>query len=171
MDDAPKEPAVLPWFAIWTRSRHEKVVEDQLSRRDIEAFLPTIPRWSRWKDRKKKIDFPLFPGYVFARFVPENTLPVLKCSGVVSIVSFEGRPAPIPEFEIAGIRRLVESEIQFDPCPFVREGMLVEVVHGPLKGVIGRLVRKGSHARLVLSVDLIGRAVMVTVDAADVRAY
>jgi transcription antitermination factor NusG len=171
VNDTAKEPDVLPWFAIWTRSRHEKVVEEQLSHRDVEAFLPTIPRWSRWKDRKKKIDWPLFPGYVFARFVPENTLPILKCSGVVSIVSFEGRPAPIPEFEIAGIRRLVESEIQFDPCPFVKEGMLVEVVHGPLKGVIGRLVRKGSHARLVLSVDLIGRAVMVTVDAADVRAY
>ncbi|RPJ85369.1 MAG: UpxY family transcription antiterminator [Acidobacteria bacterium] len=171
MNDSAKETAVLPWFAIWTRSRHEKVVEDQLLRRDVEAFLPTVPRWSRWKDRKKKIDWPLFPGYVFARFVPENTLPILKCSGVVSIVSFEGKPAPIPEFEIAGIRRLVESDIQFDPCPFVREGMLVEVVHGPLKGVIGRLVRKGSHARLVLSVDLIGRAVMVTVDAADVRPY
>jgi len=171
VNDSAKETAVLPWFAIWTRSRHEKVVEDQLLRRDVEAFLPTVPRWSRWKDRKKKIDWPLFPGYVFARFVPENTLPILKCSGVVSIVSFEGKPAPIPEFEIAGIRRLVESDIQFDPCPFVREGMLVEVVHGPLKGVIGRLVRKGSHARLVLSVDLIGRAVMVTVDAADVRPY
>jgi len=171
VNDNSNEPAVPPWFAIWTRSRHEKAVEEQLSSRDVEAFLPTIPRWSRWKDRKKKIDWPLFPGYVFARFVPENTLPILKCSGVVSIVSFEGKPAPIPEFEIAGIRRLVESEIQFDPCPFVREGMLVEVIHGPLKGVIGRLVRKGSHARLVLSVDLIGRAVMVTVDAADVRAY
>jgi len=160
-----------PWFAIWTRSRHEKVVQEQLLRREVEAFLPTVPRWSRWKDRKKKIDWPLFPGYVFARFEPDISLPILKCSGVVSIVSFDGKPAPIPEFEIDGIRRLVESEIQFDPCPFVREGMLVEVTHGPLKGVIGRLVRKGSHDRLVLSVDLIGRAVMVTVDAADVRAY
>lgn len=171
MTDPANDTAVLPWYAIWTRSRHEKVVEDQLQRRDVEAFLPTIPRWSRWKDRKKKIDWPLFPGYVFARFAAESTLPILKCSGVVSIVSFEGKPAAIPDFEIDGIKRLVESEIQFDPCPFVREGMLVEVIHGPLKGVIGRLVRKGSHARLVLSVDLIGRAVMVTVDAADVRGY
>ncbi len=159
-----------PWFAVWTRSRAEKAVSDQLARKAIETFLPTIPRWSRWKDRKKKIDWPLFPGYLFVRADPDDTLPIRKCSGVVSIVAFEGRPAPIPDFEIDGIRRLIESEIQFDPCPFIREGDRVEVVHGPLKGVVGRLVRKGPHARLVLSVDLIAQAVAVTVDAADVRA-
>jgi transcription termination/antitermination protein NusG len=161
----------MDWYAVWTRSRHEQVVLDQLTRRQIEAFLPTIPRWSRWKDRRKKIDWPLFPGYCFARLDPDAALPVLKCSGVVGIVSFDGRPASIPEYEIDGIRRLVESELQFDPCPLIREGTMVEVVHGSLKGVIGRLVRKGSHARLVLSVNLIGQAVSVEVDAADVRPY
>jgi transcriptional antiterminator NusG len=162
---------MLPWFAIWTRSRHEKSVHEQLGRKDVEAFLPTITRWSRWKDRKKQVDWPLFPGYVFARFDPEASLPIVQCSGVVSIISFEGVPAPIPDIEIDSVRRLVESELQYDPCPLIREGMMVEVIHGPLRGVIGRLVRKGSHARLVLSVDLIGRGVAVTVDAADVRAY
>ena len=78
---------------------------------------------------------------------------------------------PIPEQEIDSIRRLVESNLQYDPCPLIREGMMVEVTHGPLKGVIGRLTRKGAHARLVLAVDLIGQAVSVEVDAADVRAY
>ena len=85
------------WFALWTRSRHEQVVREQLEQKQIDAFLPTIPKWSRWKDRKKKIDWPLFPGYCFARFDPADTLPILKCTGVVNIVSFEGKPAPIPE--------------------------------------------------------------------------
>ena len=62
------------WFAIWTRSRHEQVVREQLERKQFDAFLPTIPKWSRWKDRKKKIDWPLFPGYCFARFDPADTL-------------------------------------------------------------------------------------------------
>ena len=146
-------------------------MREQLQRKGFEAFLPTITRWSRWKDRKKQIEWPLFPGYCFARFDGQHRLPVLKCTGVVSIVSFDGEIAPIPEQEIESIRRLVQSELQFDPCPFIREGMMVEVVHGPLKGVVGRLVRKGAHARLVLSVDLIGQAVSVEVDAADVRAY
>jgi len=159
------------WYAIWTRSRHEQVVREQLIKKDLEAFLPTITRWSRWKDRKKKIDWPLFPGYCFARFDPTSVLSVLKCTGVVNIVSFDGKPAAIPEHEIEGIRRLVASDLKYDPCPFIREGSMVEVVHGVLKGVIGRLLRKGAHARLVLSVDLIGQAVSVEVDAADVRPY
>jgi transcription antitermination factor NusG len=162
---------MFPWFAIWTRSRHEKAVHDQLDRKDVETFLPTITRWSRWKDRKKQVAWPLFPGYVFARFDPGQSLSVLKCTGVVSIISFDGVPAPIPALEIDSIRRLVESELQCDPCPLIREGTMVEVIHGPLKGVVGRLVRKGAHARLVLAVDLIGRGVAVTVDAADVRPY
>ena len=161
-----------PWFAIWTRSRHEQVVRQQLENRRIEAFLPTITRWSRWKDRKKKIDWPLFPGYCFARFDPSDTLPVLKCTGVVNIVSVEGKPASIPEYELDSIRLLVGSELRYDPCPLIHEGMMVEVVHGPLRGVIGRLVRKDAHrSQLVLSVDLIGQAVSVVVDASDVKAY
>ena len=164
--------ATAQWFALWTRSRHEQVVREQLERKHIDAFLPTVTRWSRWKDRKKRIDWPLFPGYCFARFDPNDTLPILKCTGVVNIVSFNGRPAPIPGFELDSIRVLVGTELQFDPCPMIREGMLVEVVHGPLRGVIGRLLRKDAHhARLVLSVDLIGQGVSVEVDAADVRPY
>jgi transcription termination/antitermination protein NusG len=166
------EPAAgFPWYAIWTRSRHEQVVREQLERKGHEAFLPTVPRWSRWKDRRKKIDWPLFPGYVFARFDPAKRLSVLTCSGVVNIVSFQGDIAPIPDPEIESIRRLVESDLQFDPCPLIREGSIVEVIHGPLKGVVGRLTRKGTHARLMLAVDLIGQAVSVEVDAADVKPY
>src|SRR6266852_7039081 len=171
--DASLEHVASPqWFAVWTRSRHEQVVREQLERKNIVAFLPTITRWSRWKDRKKKIDWPLFPGYCFARFDPLDTLPVLKCTGVVNIVSFEGKPASIPDFEVESIRLLVGSELQYDPCPLIREGMMVEVVYGPLRGVVGRLMRKDAQkARLVLSVDLIGQAVSVEVDAADVKAY
>lgn len=160
------------WFAIWTRSRHEQVVHDQLVEKNIEAFLPTITRVSRWKDRQKRIKWPLFPGYCFARFDPENSLAVLKCAGVANIVSFEGKPAAIPEREIESVRLLVNSELQYDPCPLIKEGTLVEVVGGPLRGVVGRLVRKDpGHARLVLSVDLIGQAVSVHVDVSDVRPY
>ena len=86
-------------------------------------------------------------------------------------MSFNEKITPIPDSEMESIRTLVESNFQYDPCPLIREGMMVEVTHGPLRGVLGRLVRKGSHARLVLSVDLIGQAVSVEVDAADVRPY
>ena len=173
----PPQPAgpagdrLVGWFAIWTKSRHEQVVRTQLEQRSIEAFLPTVTKWSHWKDRKKKIDWPLFPGYCFARFDPRFRLNVLKCGGVVNIVSIDGEPALIPDYEIQAIRQLIESDLAYDPCPLIREGMMVEVTHGPLKGVVGRLARKNDKARLVLSVDLIGQAVSVEVDAGDVKAY
>jgi transcription antitermination factor NusG len=160
-----------PWFAIWTRSRHEQVVREQLEHKEIETFLPTITRWSRWKDRRKKVAWPLFPGYCFVRAEIEARPAILRCTGVVNIVSSAGAPAPIANEEIDNIRRLVDTDLLYDPCPFIRKGMMVEVVHGPLKGVVGRLVRKDARARLVLSVDLIGQAVAVEVDAADVRPY
>jgi len=87
------------------------------------------------------------------------------------IVGIESVPSPIPALEVEGIRQLVESELAYDPCPLIKEGEMGKVVSGPLKGVVGRLVRKGTHARLMLTVDLIGQAVSVEVDAADVRAY
>ncbi|MEZ5416178.1 MAG: UpxY family transcription antiterminator [Vicinamibacterales bacterium] len=158
------------WFAIWTRSRHEQIVRQELERKGIEVFLPTVNRWSRWKDRKKQIAWPLFPGYCFARFEPDARVDVLKCQGAVGIVSFDGVPAPVADAELAAIRQLVESELQCDPCPLIHEGDAVRVTHGPLRGVEGRLVRKGPHARLILSVNLIGQGVSVEVDAADVRA-
>jgi transcriptional antiterminator NusG len=160
-----------PWYAIHTRSRHERLVFQHLERGQTEVFLPTITRWSRWKDRRKKVDWPLFPGYCFARFDPSSTLPILRCTGVVRIVSIDGTPAPIAAAEIDAIRRLVTSDLKYDPCPLIKEGTIVEVVSGPLRGVTGRLVRKGANARLILTVDLIGQAVSVEVDAADVRAY
>lgn len=162
---------MIQWYAVWTRSRHEQVVREQLVRKGMAAFLPTITKWSRWKDRKKQIDWPLFPGYCFAKFSLDDRLAVLKSAGVVSIVSFNGELAPIPEHEIDSIRTLIETDLQFDPCPLIKEGEMVEVVYGPLRGVVGRLVRKGAHARLVLSVELIGQGVSVEVDAADVKAY
>ena len=164
-------PAEEPWYAIWTRSRAEKSVVDQLNRKHIEVFLPTIQRWSRWKDRKKMVEWPLFPGYCFARFDPRASLDVLKCVGVATIISFEGKLAPIPHDEIQAIQRVVASELQYDPCPLLHEGDTVEVIHGPLTGVTGRLIHKGQDTTLVVSIIMINRAVAVKLDAADVRKY
>lgn len=158
------------WFAVRTRARAEKTVRDQLDARGIEVFLPTITRWSRWKDRKKSVDWPLFAGYCFARFDPVDHLRIQSCPAVAGIIRFCGELAPLPEHEIDGIRTLVDCELKFDPAPFLKEGEPVQVIHGPLRGVTGRLVRKGDHARLILSVEMIAHAVAVEVDASDVRA-
>jgi transcriptional antiterminator NusG len=157
------------WYAIWTKSRHEQVVRQQLELKGFESFLPTITRLTRWKDRKKKVDWPLFPGYCFARFDKDERLRILNCTGVVSIVAFNGEIAPVEEHEIEAIRRLVATHLPYDSCPLIREGMMVEVTGGPLAGVRGSLIRKGNQDRLLLAVDLIGQAVSVQIDAAYVK--
>lgn len=160
------------WYAISTRARHEKVVQQQLVNKDIEVFLPTVSKWSRWKDRRKKIDWPLFGGYCFARFAMQDTLAILRCVGVVRIVSFGGRPTPIAPHEIESLQIVLSKQMANDPCPFIPEGAMVEVTGGPLRGVFGRLQRKDAQrAVVVLSVDLIGQGLRVEVDAGDVAVH
>ena len=112
--------ADVAWYAIWTRSRHEQVVREQLERKGYEAFLPTITRWSRWKDRKKQIDWPLFPGYCFARFDPASGCRSSSAPASSHRV-VQRRARADPDHEIDSIRTLVESELQFDPCPLIKK--------------------------------------------------
>ena len=156
------------WYALRTRSRHEKRVEEQLSARGIEPFLPLIQRWRQWKDRRKQVAFPLFPGYCFARFPLADRVDVLKAHGVVQIIGNREGPVPVPEGEIEAVRRLVTSTLPYDPHPYLHEGMPVEVIRGPLAGVRGVLLRKGARARLVISVSLIQQAASVELDATDI---
>lgn len=156
------------WFAIQTLSRHEKTVRNQFEMRKIEHFLPTMRRLSQWTDRKKQIEMPLFAGYCFARFSSSGRLAVLQSQGVVRVVGSGGRPEPIPDEEIESLRKLINSPSEYLCCRYLREGMLVEVIHGPLQGVKGRLVREARHSRLVLSISLIQRAVAIEIDADSV---
>ncbi len=163
------DPHSMPrWYAIRTRSRHEKKVLDQLMSREIEAFLPLYERWSQWKDRKKKVQFPLFSGYCFARFPLTERLRVLTAFGVAGLVGINGVADPVDDAEIEAVRRLVGSLLPYDPYPFLTEGMEVEVVRGPLAGVRGKLLRKDRATRLVLSVTLIRQAAVVEIHPADV---
>jgi transcription antitermination factor NusG len=158
----------LHWYALRTKSRHEKVVRDQLDKQGIEPLLPTVKRLSQWKDRKKEIEVPLFSGYCFVRFAQQDKVPVQKVTGVVEIVGSGSRPEPIPEEEIDALRRLMTSVLPYDPHPYLHEGMRVEVVRGPLQGVHGILLRKDKRHRLVLGVHLIQQAAAVEIDVKDV---
>lgn len=158
----------LHWYAVRTRSRHEKIVRDQLATQGIEPLLPTVKRLSQWKDRKKEIEVPLFSGYCFVRFAQHEKLPVQKVTGVVEIVGVGSRPEPIPDEEIDALRRLMTSVLPYDPHPYLHEGMKVEVVRGPLQGVHGILLRKEKRHRLVIGVHLIQQAAAVEIDVNDV---
>jgi transcription termination/antitermination protein NusG len=156
------------WYALRTKSRHEKLVRDQLEKQGIEPLLPTVRRLSQWKDRKKEIEVPLFSGYCFVRLSQQNRIPVQKVAGVVGVVGSGNRPEPIPDEEIEALRTLVNSVLPYDSHPYLFEGMAVEVVRGPLQGVHGILMRKDKRHRLVIGIRLIQQAAVVEIDAMDV---
>ncbi|HEX7767134.1 MAG TPA: UpxY family transcription antiterminator [Nitrospira sp.] len=164
------EPTSQPqWYALRTRSRHEKLVRDQLEKQGIQPLLPTVKRLSQWKDRKKEIEVPLFSGYCFVRFSQQDKLPVQKVSGVVEVVGSGNRPEPIPDVEIEALKILMASVLPYDPHPYLHEGMMVEVVRGPLQGVHGILLRKEKRHRLVIGVRLIQQAAAVEIDVNNIR--
>jgi len=158
-------PTQLCWYAIQTLSRHEKLVRDQLARRNVENFLPTIKRLSQWTDRKKEVEVPLFAGYCFARLSWADRLTVLQSQGVVRFVGSTAGPEPVLDEEIDSLRNLLNNSSEYICYPYLKEGMLVEVTGGPLRGIKGRLVREARCARLVLSITLIQRAVAIEIDA------
>lgn len=159
------------WYALYTRSRFEKKMLSELTDRNVEVFLPMREVLSRWKDRKKRIWIPLFPGYIFIHHVdtPENRYKILNVPGAVRFVSVEGHAEPIPEEQIQSVRKFLESKITVDPYPYMKVGSRVEIIAGPLKGIQGILVKKRGRFRFVLQVDLIRQAVSVEIDASDVR--
>jgi len=160
------------WYAVHVRSRHEFKVADRLALKDIEAFLPQIERVRKWKDRKKLITFPLFPGYIFVHTTREsqNLLRILKVVGVVRIIcTIPGEPDPIPEEQILSLKKLLENKGEIDPYPYLNEGQRVRITKGPLNGVEGILVEKLDKHILVLSVDVLRQGVALTITAGDVE--
>jgi transcription antitermination factor NusG len=94
------------WYAVYTRSRHEKQVAAFLARQQIETYLPLRRAWSTRKDRKLTIDIPALPGYLFVRctLFAETRALIKRASGVLHLVENAGRPATIPAIQIESLR-------------------------------------------------------------------
>ncbi len=168
-----EKPALEPeWYAVHLKSRHEFKVADRLAMKGIEIFLPQVERARKWKDRKKLITFPLFPGYIFVHTTREsqNLLQVLKVAGVVRIIcTIPGEPDTIPDDQILSLQKLVDNKGELDPYPYLNEGQRVRIAKGPLSGIEGILVEKLDKHVLVLSVDVLRQGVALTINAADVE--
>ncbi len=156
------------WYAAYTASRHEKRVAEQLQDRGIENFLPLCETIHRWKNGRHRVQLPLFSGYVFVRIALRDRLRALQVPGLVRLVGFNGLPYPLPESDIDGIRNAVSAGVVAEPYPYLTAGTRVEICRGPLQGLTGILLRRRNGFRVVLSLDLIMRSIVVELDAADV---
>lgn len=164
------------WYALYTRSRHEKRVAETLEQRGFDTYLPLVPRVSEWHDRKKTVHWPLFPGYVFVRFRLEDASRVLAVPGSVQVIGVAGRPAPIPDEEIDNVRLfaacLTETGIVPRPAPPVERGQRVVVQSGPFSGVRGVVLEHRGTGRVLIQIGLaaIGQALKIELDPKDLEA-
>lgn len=157
------------WYAVYTKSRHEKVAEINLNNRGVTTFLPLREVVSRWKDRNKTINVPLFPSYVFVKIGFMDMHKVMYAKGVLKVVGCNDTPVPVPAEQVEAIRTLVQSKLKYDPYPYLDKGREVLIKNGPLQGVIGKIMEKRSKHRFVLAIDLIKRSVSVEVDILDME--
>ncbi len=149
------------WLAAYTRPKHECCVRQYCQEREIETFLPTYRSWRRWSDRRKLLELPLFPSYIFIRVDEMQRHRAVQAPGFLWFVQQQGRPVEVNEAELSAVRQLLVSGLEYDPLPEVQLGDEIEIVRGPLQGQIGRLVRKQQNA-IALVVTAINGGVRVT---------
>jgi transcription antitermination factor NusG len=160
------------WFALYVRAKHEFMTNGELQKKNIETFLPSVKRLRQWADRKKLIEFPLFPGYVFVHIPPSSGefLDVVKTRGAVNFVVGEpGHPTPIPPEEINSLSILVENGEEFDIYPGLKEGDAIRVKSGSLRGAEGILVKKERLNIFFVNISLLGRSVGIRIHSDDIE--
>lgn len=163
--DATVQPR---WHALWTASRCERLVHDQLAARGFDVFLPELQVWSRRRGVRRLIPAPMFPGYLFIRHAMDkhSYVEIVKARGLVKVLGERwDRLAAVPDAEIAAVQRLHAAGLPALPHPYLREGQRVRIVRGALEGVEGTLVRVSpGRGLLVVSVHLLQRSVAVQID-------
>lgn len=153
------------WFATYTYPRHEQAVADVLTRKGVEIFLPTVQKISQWKDRRVKLQVPLFPGYVFTRMCVDERVKVLSVPSVIRILSSRGIPVPVSEDEINAVRFCAQRGAKLQNHCFLTAGDRVQVKRGLFEGLEGIVARHNNGCRLIVSISLIHQSVALEIDA------
>lgn len=153
------------WYALYTRPRHEKKVYDLLLEKKQEVFLPTVTRVRLWKDRKKKIEMPLFPSYIFVNFDYKYRFDILHTHGVVKIVNFKGEPAIVPDWQIESLKAMLEHPETLRTENYIKPGEAIEVTEGPFKGMRGMVKNIKGSTRIIVTIEGIMQTVSVEIDS------
>jgi transcription antitermination factor NusG len=160
----------IEWYALYTKPRHEKLVETELNKKGVAAFTPKKIYRKRWSDRVVIIEEPLFKGYCFAQFSLQHKMPIITQKGVVTIVNFNHGYIPVPVSVIQSLKILLENKVPIDPFPYLQIGNTVVVKYGPLQGLEGMILEKrNNNMRLVISIDAIASSIQCIVDTDSVE--
>jgi transcription antitermination factor NusG len=156
------------WYAAYTLPRHEKSIADRLVSQSVETYLPLYSSTRTWNRRRVEVELPLFPGYVFVKMIFTDRSRILAHPGVVRLVGFNGKAVALPDGEVERLR-LSLATWKAEPYPFLTAGKQVKIRSGPFVGIEGRIIRRKGKMRLVVSLDLIQRAILLEMDAAEAQ--
>ena len=152
------------WYALYLRSRYEKRAHQHLLDKGIESFLPLIEEVHVWSDRKKRVEEPLFRGYLFVRTDLKNKLSILQTDGVVQFVRIGAKLSPIPDEQINWVKILIGHPDRVVRESYISEGQRVRVSAGPFIGLQGYVRKVKSSTRVVVSLDAISQSVSVDIE-------
>jgi transcriptional antiterminator RfaH len=166
----PKKTIEEKWYAIYTKPRAEKQVNQRLLEEGVETFLPLQKTYRVWSDRKKLVEKPLLPSYLFVKMKAKNFHHIYRIQGIVKFVSFEGKPVSIPKKQIDTLRLLVNSDADIEvTSENFSQGDNVEVISGSLIGLKGELIRIGKKNRVVIRIDKLDQNLVLKIPIAFLR--
>ena len=158
------------WYALYTRPRHEKKAFDLLVSKGENAYLPLILTVRVYKNRKRKVELPLFPSYMFCEFEYKDRFSILETHGIIKIVNFNGVPAIVPDWQIESMRTILLNPESLKMENYFRQGDLVEVISGPFKELKGTVMNTKGESRLVITIDGIMQTLSVEIDMDNIKA-
>jgi len=162
---------VRNWYVVHTKSRFENVVNEGLTKKSIEVFLPKIKVRSKRRDRKTMIQVPLFQGYVFVKtdLNPYEHIEIVKTAGSVRIIGNKDGPLAVPRESIESLKIIVAGNSSVTTGTRLRKGDIVMVINGPFAGVTGTFIRYKGKERVVVYIEALGQFASVEVMEDDVE--
>jgi transcription antitermination factor NusG len=165
------ESGLSQWFAVAVKPRFDKAVARTLETKGFSTFLPLYTKRHKYAARSKEFELPLFPGYLFCRFNALARLPILTTPGVTQILGVGNQPSPVNESEIISLQAAIRARLRIEPFPFLQVGQKVRIHEGALAGVEGVLVSVKQCLRLIVSITILQRSVLLEIDHDQVEAF
>lgn len=158
------------WYALYTRSRAEKQVSEQLRRAGIDVYLPLQRVLKQWSDRKKWVEEPLFRSYTFIHISPAQYYDALNIPGAVRYITFEGKAVPIPTQQIEAIKKFVSTgQVLPDVDLDIEPGSIVDIIGGPMRGIQGELLEIMGKKKVRIEINGLGQSVYLELPASQIR--
>lgn len=158
------------WYALYTKSRAEKQLNEQLIKAGFEAYLPLQRVLKQWSDRKKWVEVPLFRSYIFVHISGAEYYDVLNVPGAVRFITFEGKAVPIPPQQIEAIRQFVDTKQELPDVDLNLEpGSAIDIIAGPMKGISGELIEIMGKKKVKIEINGLGRSVYLELPASHIR--